>query len=90
MYRVEYTTAAARELDRLARRAPTADVRAITAAVDRLEVDPRPPGVLKLAGGDDLLRIRVREYRVIYLVDDSAALVVVTRVARRGEATYRP
>ena len=35
------------------------------------------------------MRIRVGESRVIYLVDDEAREVVVLRVARRSESTYR-
>jgi mRNA-degrading endonuclease RelE of RelBE toxin-antitoxin system len=34
-------------------------------------------------------RIRVGDLRVIYVIDDPAGLVVVLRVARRSESTYR-
>lgn len=37
----------------------------------------------------DLWRIRVGDLRVIYLVDEAEALVIVLRVARRSEGTYR-
>jgi mRNA-degrading endonuclease RelE of RelBE toxin-antitoxin system len=53
-----------------------------------LGIDPRSPGALKLAGSD-FWRLRVDDVRVIYLVDDTASLVVVLRVARRSESTYR-
>ena len=43
---------------------------------------------MKLAG-TDFWRLRVGDLRVIYLVDDGANLVVVLRVARRSESTYR-
>jgi mRNA interferase RelE/StbE len=54
-----------------------------------LENDPRPPGVLKLAGLDDLWRIRVGDYRVVYAIYDERLLVTVVRVGHRREI-YRP
>jgi len=33
--------------------------------------------------------LRVGELRVVYIVDDAARTVVVLRVARRSESTYR-
>ena len=48
--------------------------------------DPRPRGATKLAA-TDFWRLRVGELRIIYVLDDDA--VVVLRVARRSESTYR-
>lgn len=89
MYRVAYARAAQRQLERLARRAPVQDVRAVLAAVEGLATEPRPIGSVKLQGPENLHRLRVRDYRVVYFVDSVAQLVVITRVARRAEATYR-
>lgn len=50
--------------------------------------DPRPPGAKKLAGAD-LWRVRVGRYHVIYAINDSERAVIVVRVARRSEGTYR-
>ena len=76
-------------MQRLARRAPTEDVRAILAAIEALAGDPRPPGSVALEATGGLRRLRVRAYRVVYSVEDSGELVVITRVARRSEGTYR-
>jgi mRNA interferase RelE/StbE len=46
---------------------------------------PRPAGCKKLKGHRDLWRIRVGEWRVLYIVDDTARLVRVTRIAHRRE-----
>ena len=43
---------------------------------------------MKLAG-TDFWRLRAGDLRVIYLIDAPASLVVVLRVARRSESTYR-
>ncbi len=50
---------------------------------------PRPSGVRKLQGAERTWRIRVGQYRVVYDIDDDRGLVVVLRVARRSETTYR-
>jgi mRNA interferase RelE/StbE len=89
VYRVELTPAAMRQLERL--RGPT--LVALRGVILGLADEPRPSGARKLTGGMDLWRIRVRidgvPWRVIYQVRDRERLVVVTRVARRDEGTYR-
>jgi mRNA interferase RelE/StbE len=57
------------------------------AKVAALEDDPRPPGATRLVGADDLWRIRIGDYRVVYANDDRQEAIVV-RVAGRGKA-YR-
>jgi len=62
---------------------------AVFARVDRkilaLADNPRPAGCKKLKGYKDLWRIRVGDMRVVYVIDDSAKLVSVVRVAHRRE-----
>ena len=52
-----------------------------------LEDDPRPHGCVKLTDKDGF-RIRVGDYRILYLVDDENQVVVVTRIKHRREV-YR-
>lgn len=47
---------------------------------------PRPVGCKKLKGYKDQWRIRVGDWRVLYIIDDVAKLVTVTRIAHRREA----
>ena len=56
--------------------------------IDRLADEPRPAGIVKLAGRDDY-RIRVGDYRIVYAVDDAEHVVIVARIAQRREV-YRP
>lgn len=49
--------------------------------------NPRPSGCIKL--DDNLYRVREGQYRIIYAVFDEEIVVVVCKVARRTEATYR-
>lgn len=60
----------------------------IGAAIDALAVEPRPSGVVRLAGRDDF-RIRVGDYRIVYAVDDAARLVLVARIAHRRDVYRR-
>lgn len=47
--------------------------------------NPRPAGCKKLRGYKDQWRVRVGDWRVLYIVDDRARLVSVMRVAHRRE-----
>jgi mRNA interferase RelE/StbE len=89
VYRVELTPAAGRQLERV--RGPA--LVGLRGAILSLGGDPRPAGSRKLGGGVDLWRVRLRidgqPWRVVYQVRDDERLVVVTRVARRDETTYR-
>ena len=51
--------------------------------IDGLAVDPRPSGCRKLHGYKDIWRIRVGDYRVVYIIDDARTMVSVTRIAHR-------
>ena len=84
-YTVDTTPAARRQIARL----PRADLDRVEAAIYSLQYDPRPPGSRKLRGAANRWRIHVRDLRVIYRILRSKALVVVVRVARRSERTYR-
>jgi mRNA interferase RelE/StbE len=89
IYRVVLTPAAQRQLDRL--RGPNlAGLRGVILALAR---QPRPDGAAKLASKRNLWRLRLRidgrAWRVIYQVDDAERLVIITRVVRRDEGTYR-
>ncbi|WP_419183621.1 type II toxin-antitoxin system RelE family toxin [Scytonema hofmannii] len=49
-------------------------------------MEPRPNGVKKLE--NDLYRIRVGDYRVIYQIQDNILLVNIVKVSHRSKA-YR-
>lgn len=49
-------------------------------AVDDLAHDPRPVGTT--AYGPDIRRLRVGDYRVLYVIDDAVIRVLVTHLGR--------
>ncbi len=84
MYRVE---APSSRIKRELKRTPGAIRPRLVAAIRALAEDPRPDGIRQLE--PDVYRLRVGQYRVIYKVLDDEQLVLIGRVTRRGEATYR-
>jgi len=80
-YSLEIKPSAARELDALANE--------IFARIDRkirpLGDNPRPVGCRKLKGYKDTWRIRIGDWRVVYIINDAAKLVSITHVAHRRE-----
>ena len=88
-YRVVLTPAAQRQLPGLRGTV----LLALRGVILALGTEPMPPGARKLSGSDDLWRIRLRidgqPWRVVYQLRSNERVVVVTRVARRDEGTYR-
>jgi mRNA-degrading endonuclease RelE of RelBE toxin-antitoxin system len=82
VYRVELTSRAQRELDRV----PGKNFERIVVALRELQNNPHSFGVSKLRG--PIHRIRVGGWRIIYAVFDKDGLVIVGKVARRSKNTY--
>jgi mRNA interferase RelE/StbE len=53
-----------------------------------LKENPWPTGVRKIVGSKNDWRIRVRDYRIIYEIDDKSKVIKVFRVKHRKEV-YR-
>ncbi len=84
MYRIE---AARSRIKRELKRIPEADRARVAEAIAELRDQPRPADAIQLE--PDVYRIRVGDYRVIYKVYDEQQLILIGRVVRRGESTYR-
>ncbi|MBI5018644.1 MAG: type II toxin-antitoxin system RelE/ParE family toxin [Deltaproteobacteria bacterium] len=84
VYRVELKPSADKALGKLTWHAQ----RRVGERIESLAADPRPPGVEKLAGEDELYRVRVGEYRVLYSIRDEVLLVLVVRIGHRRDV-YR-
>ena len=70
------------------RKLPVSVFRRVLVHLKALSIDPRPPGCHKITGSKKDWRIRIRDYRMIYEIDDHARTVKVTRVRHRREV-YR-
>ncbi|MDE3105008.1 MAG: type II toxin-antitoxin system RelE/ParE family toxin [Acidobacteriota bacterium] len=80
-YSVELKASAYKELERL----PAKLVERIFPKLEALGEEPRPAGCKKLKGGQREWRIRIGDYRVVYVVDDAKLRVSVTRIRHRSE-----
>jgi len=80
-FRIEFAPAAIRQLRSL----PAKFQVRIRTRVEALGSDPRPAGCSKLTGADDIYRIRIGDYRLLYQVRDDVLLVLVVSVRKRGD-----
>jgi mRNA interferase RelE/StbE len=83
-FTVEFSPGAAREFRKLGPKVQ----RKLSPRIDSLAQNPRPSGAKKLKGIEDLWRIRVGDYRIVYEVRDRTLVVLVVRVAHRRDV-YR-
>jgi mRNA interferase RelE/StbE len=82
-YRVLIKPSAVKELEGL----PRKDRRRIAERIRALGAAPRPPGTVKLAGGEKY-RVRQGPYRIVYSISDSEQVLLVVKVGHRREV-YR-
>ena len=82
-YQIEFIKGASKQLKKL----PTDIKEWIDTKIQELAIEPHPNGVKKLQD-DDLYRILVSDYRIIYQIDDDIVLVTIVKVKHRQEV-YR-
>lgn len=84
-YEIKWAGPALRELRKLDKQTARRVLRAVTG----LAADPRPAGVRALSGQPaGTMRLRVGDYRVVYVIEDEQIRILVVRVAHRREV-YR-
>jgi mRNA interferase RelE/StbE len=83
-YAIVFARSARKELENLEMRLALR----VLARIEKLSKIPRPPGVRKLRGAENLWRLRIADYRVVYTIDDNRRIVDVITVRHRSDA-YR-
>ncbi len=63
------------------------DHRRVLSALRALAQEPSPPGCEKL--DDDVYRVRVGDWRIIYMVNEESHRIEVGAIRRRSERTYK-
>lgn len=81
IYRIEVSATAEKQIRRLER----ADQLRVLRAVRDLAATPRPRGSRKLRGYDDVFRIRVGTFRILYSVEPERILVIILKVGHRKD-----
>ncbi len=80
-YHIEFAQPAEKQLEDL----PSSVQRRVKEKIDSLERNPRPQGIDKIAGEEQLYRVRIGDYRVIYQIRDSEHLVLVLHIGGRKD-----
>ncbi len=80
-YDIQISRTAERQLSKL----PRNDQERIARTILTLAIDPYPRGARKLSGYDDVYRVRVGSYRVLYSVSTSTLIVIVLKVGHRKD-----
>ena len=83
-YDLEISRTAAKQLGKL----PPGDQRRVARKMWSLASDPFPRGTRKLAGYDDVFRVRVGPYRILYSVGAATLIIIILKVGHRGDV-YR-
>ena len=79
-YKITIKKSAVKELEDI----PKKDLRKIVKRIQSLAQNPRPQGSQKLSG-QNRLRIRQGDYRVVYSVDDKDCIVDIVKIGHRRE-----
>jgi mRNA interferase RelE/StbE len=82
-YKLRFKRSVAKDL----RSIPNKDVQRILKRIEQLADDPRGVGCSKLSG-QQVYRVRVAAYRVVYEIIDDVLLIQIIRVAHRARV-YR-
>lgn len=77
-YSIEFAKSVRKDLRKLAK----PEVKKILATIDGLAEEPRPPGSKKLTV-ENLYRVRVGNYRILYEIQDDRLIVLIVKTGHR-------
>lgn len=80
-YTLTYRKSVKKELQKV----PVGVRKALVKKILALADDPRPNGVTKLQGTENIYRLRQGDYRLIYTVYDDIVVVEVIKVGHRSD-----
>ena len=80
-YRIEVSATAEKQIRKL----PRDEQMRVLRAIRPLANEPNPPGSRRVRGYDDVFRIRVGTYRVLYRVEGRRLLIIILKIGHRRE-----
>ena len=83
-YSLAFKKSVARDL----RSIPIKDVKRILNRINSLRDDPRAEGCVKLSN-QEKYRVRQGSYRIVYQIQDTELVILVVKVAHRGQVYQR-
>jgi mRNA interferase RelE/StbE len=82
VYKVKVNKNAVKEIQKLPK-----DIKVLVLRkIKKLSSIPRPRGVRKIVGEERLRRLRIRNYRLVYIIDDTAEEIEILYVRKREDA----
>lgn len=82
MYSITFKKSAEKEIYKL----PSPVAKRVSIAIDKLARNPRPVGSKKLEGQkENLWRIRIGDYRIIYSIEDEIKIVEIRKIGHRKD-----
>lgn len=79
-YSLAFKKSVAKDLHKI----PNKDVKKILIKIKELQSNPRADGCIKLSG-QERYRFRYGVYRIVYEIKDSELIILVVKVAHRGQ-----
>ena len=79
-YKLEFATSIRKDLKKIDKK----EVRKILTSIEKLAEEPRPTGSKKLTN-EELFRVRIGNYRVIYEIHDNRLVVLVVKIGHRKD-----
>ncbi len=79
-YKIEIKKSAVQEIKKL----PSRELKNILAKIDSLADSPRGPDTVKLSA-EEKYRVRVGDYRILYMIEDAVLTVYVVKVGHRKD-----
>lgn len=79
---IRFARSARKEIERL----DAVIVEQVFSRIETLATEPRPGGCKKLRGANDLWRLRVGDYRIIYWIDDQDHVIEIRAIRHRSAA----
>jgi mRNA interferase RelE/StbE len=86
-YSIEISPAAERDLKKL--KGELLNFNKLIKIVDNLSIEPKPIGTRKIKGFQNTYRVRLLSYRIIYDVIEKDNTVIILRILKRDESTYK-
>ncbi len=83
-FTVEVTRSAEKDIDKL----PSFIINKVWIVLESLEENPFPTGCKKLKGKIDTWRVRVGDYRIVYLIEKDKIIIKIIAVKHRKDV-YR-
>ena len=80
-YNISFKKSAEKELRSLDKKL----ISRVLSSIEELSDNPMPPGCRKLVGSERTYRIRIGDYRVVYVLDHDTTTIEIQKIAHRKE-----